>query len=229
MIRRSGVSAASDRSIELVVRTVQGMRIPRPAHERPHQDAIGRRPVRPLRRQPRRRQDAGLLDARHDEPRAIQPGTDVLPSKCQHDGGGRCVRNFPAESSKVGVDLVHERSGRERGRGEHDGAGRQRRAIPGVDRKGSRAAGNHPAHRGVETDGVRSEHGGERAHHLTQPPGQRSKRAVGRHGTGRGWLRNWRRRLPCVASISTKRGNSDRTDKRPTSPAWIPARSGSAR
>ena len=46
---------------------------------------------------------------------------------------------------------------------------------------------------------------------------------------GRRWRRNAFSRLPYCLSASVKRGNSARTDNASTSPAWMPASSGSAR
>ena len=59
------------------------------------------------------------------------------------------------------------------------------------------------------------------------PPGSETNAPC---GEGFMWsARNARMTLPCCRSASTRRGNSALADSRSTSPAWMPASSGSAR
>ena len=184
--------------------------------------------MRPLRRQPRRREKP--LGLRTRAPRNPDPfsgcATAVAGNRARSP---RWTRTEPRRTAgQLGV-AVRRRAAPSRMQGVARTtvraviacAARQARATGAPIRSIARVSA-------IEADAVRPAGGRTSAATSSlSPPGERSEDAGPRLRAA--LRRNARSRLPCSRSASTNRGKSARTDSRSTSPAWMPASSGSAR
>ncbi len=184
--------------------------------------------VAPLRRDPRTRHDRRPLDAGHDEARAAERVGHGLAAVAEGDRRARRVRNAVAEPRRdrrpgcapatpptyAGVQTTTAGAARPLAVFEHD-AGTARPRLP------------PPARRCPAKRSRPAEHASSASTISSRPPGS-DMNAPSCEAGCRSW-RKARSTLPCFRSASRNRGKSARIDRRSTSPAWMPASSGSAR
>src|SRR5688572_5114662 len=93
---------------QLLVRSIDAMRVASAAEERAEKGVIHGRAARPLRRDPRRGEQRAALDAWHDEARAFERMAYLVPpiSKRHRRGGG--VRNPVAEPGERRVECAQQ-------------------------------------------------------------------------------------------------------------------------
>ena len=164
--------------------------------------------------------------ARHDEAGALQIVLNGVARKREDDRRRREIADRSARCRQVGIERAQQLGGRKGGNRRESRAARvNRRLAFDVNREAVSLfdAGDVRAepHRFLRN----------RAHQavdqLTEAVRKRSEHAIGIQ-PGRGSRRNALMTLPALASASTSLGNSARIDSRSTSPAWMPASSGSA-
>ena len=168
-----------DRALDQrLVRLLQRVRIARAADERAQQNPVLRGAVRPLRRQPRRGEDAGVLDARHHETGSIQRMRDRAAAKGERDGAGRRVRDLAGQARELLVAIARSaRWSRTRASPGPRRGRRSRRPSTSATTNGPRPVIGGDA--GVQPDvGRDRSRVDQRAHHLAQAAGQRSEHAA---------------------------------------------------
>ena len=166
-IPSTGRMAASDRATSSAsdCASAPGSRVP-PMNVRSRTCAF-RRPMRPLRRQPGRGEDAAVLGARHDVAGAVQRVCDRIPRKRERHGGNRRVGDFSAEAGDLGVLVAHQRRRDVRRSRQDEGAAFVGDACGhGSTRLDAKAAApgalRDSRHRHVRADGLRRQRVDER-------------------------------------------------------------------
>ena len=165
---------------QLGVGSLDRLRIAGAAEERSHQHAVVGRAVRPLRRQPRRREDAGVLDPWDDETGARQRMADLVAHEGHRHGRRRGVGNLAGQARQLLVAVARQDAGGVGGRRDDHRPGCDR--LPGGRVHEERAGAGDGVDTRAGPDVVAAQRFDQRTHHFAEAAGQRLKSSVMANG-----------------------------------------------